>query len=645
MLLVNLEPNWEITMSDTSKPPVATSILVALKSLFLSSGNVRKTEPTQSGIEELAAMIDSQGLLNPLQVTAEVVDGQETGRYGVEAGGRRLRALQWLKAKGKIANNHLVECRLINESDAQEVSLAENISQEGMHAADEFAAYRDLCAKGHSLDLIAAKFGVTVVHVQRRLKMANVAPALLDLYRSNEITLDHIMAFATTDDQERQLQVWNSLPAYNRQPFSIKRQLTENEIAGSDARVRLVGLENYEAAGGTLRNDLFNENESTYLTDPALLDKLVNDRLAQEAQTLREEGWAWVDILPNFNYQFSQNYVLPQKRYLPLTPENQASRLALVAEQDKLTVELEAEQDAVDFDDEKFNSLEIRLNQIEQELEELTESLLDTSALDKSTTGAIVTMNRDGLLIHCGLTRAGDQRRVGSPSTGTSNLSDTGKTRAAVPEKLMLNLSSHRTAAIQATMLAKPNVTLAALASKMAISLFDEFRYPASPIKISLTQCRHTMEKNAPTLLDSRATTVLEKEKQEWKNRLPEKSDEWFQWFVEQHQDVSVQMIVFATAHSADAIQNTVEGSDNAAPLAKALNLDMREWWDATPTSYLELIPKSKLVEAVTETAGEKVAAEMSKMKKDEAVKFASSHITGKGWLPIGLRESQGVQN
>ena len=309
MLLVNLEPNWEITMSDTSKPPVATSILVALKSLFLSSGNVRKTEPTQSGIEELAAMIDSQGLLNPLQVTAEVVDGQETGRYGVEAGGRRLRALQWLKAKGKIANNHLVECRLINESDAQEVSLAENISQEGMHAADEFTAYRDLCSKGHSLDLIAAKFGVTVVHVQRRLKMANVAPALLDLYRSNEITLDHIMAFATTDDQERQLQVWNSLPAYNRQPFSIKRQLTENEIAGSDARVRLVGLENYEAAGGTLRNDLFNENESTYLTDPALLDKLVNDRLAQEAQTLREEGWAWVDILPNFNYQFSQNYV------------------------------------------------------------------------------------------------------------------------------------------------------------------------------------------------------------------------------------------------------------------------------------------------------------------------------------------------
>ena len=43
-------------------------------------------------------------------------------------------------------------------------------------------------------------------------------------------------------------------------------------------------------------------------------------------------------------------------------------------------------------------------------------------------------------------------------------------------------------------------------------------------------------------------------------------------------------------------------------------------------------------MEAVTETAGEQVAAAMLKMKKDGAIAHASQHVLGRRWLPAALR-------
>lgn len=307
----------------------STAVDLALSSLFVSPGNVRKAAP--GGIEELAVMIAAQGLLQPLHVTAEMVAGAPTGRYAVEAGGRRLRALMLLASRGQVAADMPVECRLIDVHQALEISLTENISQESMHPADEFDAYQALVAQGRSLEAVAGKFGVTVVHVQRRLKLANVAPELIGLYRKGEMSLDQVMALATTDDQARQVLTWNSLSAYSRQPYSIKRMLIEGEVAASDARVTLVGLDAYLAAGGQMRTDLFSEEGAQYLTDAALLESLVIQRLESEAAGLRAEGWAWVEVIRNVDYYTRQAYVLPEKKYLPDTPEQLAQRNSLSA--------------------------------------------------------------------------------------------------------------------------------------------------------------------------------------------------------------------------------------------------------------------------------------------------------------------------
>lgn len=621
-----------IHTNKSSIPTNSTGAYIPLTALFVSLNNVRKKAP--SGIEELAAMIEAQGLLHPLHVTAETDGSIPTGRYGVEAGGRRLVALQLLSSQGRIDPNSAIECRVVDEAQALQISLTENISQEGMHPADEFEAYKSLGKEGNSIDEIAAKFGVTTVHVQRRLKMANVAPMLIDLYRNNVITLDHIMAFASTDDHARQVLVWNGLAAYSRTAGQIKRALNETEVPVNNIRVRMVGLDVYLKAGGDMRTDLFSEDNSQFITDPVLLDTLVNDRISHEQDLATAQGWSWVKFEENLGYSNRFAYIFPQRTTLADTPESDAELLVLEQTKDEVDdkISLLSEQEDGSWDE--IQRLEKLSSDLEQAIEEFHEKRMVDGVYDKATTGAVICFEKDSFVIHTGVIRKPEQNNGTSGSTGSQQTAT--KSRSEVPEKLLMNLSSQRTAAIQALMVKNQNVALAALAAKMAQSMF--YKPGQSPVKINFMECRSTLKRNSPTLVNSPALAEIEAAHQKWENTLPKNSSTWMEWFLSQPEATSIEMIVFGTANSVDAIQTDLTRSDTAKPLADALLLDMADWWTATPESYLDLVPKAKLIDAVNEAVGSKAAVEMVKMKKVEAVAYASEQLKGHRWLPVGLR-------
>ena len=66
-------------------------------------------------------------------------------------------------------------------------------------------------AQGVPGEDIAAKFGITKLVVEKRLKLGRVAPKLLEEYRKGGIKLDCLMAFTVSDDHERQLACYNEL--------------------------------------------------------------------------------------------------------------------------------------------------------------------------------------------------------------------------------------------------------------------------------------------------------------------------------------------------------------------------------------------------------------------------------------------------
>ena len=91
----------------------------------------------------------------------------------------------------------------------------------------------------------------------------------MQVYRDGDLTLDHLMAFAITDDHARQEQVFDNL-TYNREPYIIRRELMRTHVAATGRRAVFIGAEAYMEAGGAILRDLFTEDRGGFYEDAAL---------------------------------------------------------------------------------------------------------------------------------------------------------------------------------------------------------------------------------------------------------------------------------------------------------------------------------------------------------------------------------------
>jgi hypothetical protein len=106
---------------------------IPLSKLMPSPRNVRRVSDEQADLQ-LKADIEARGLLQNLVVTPA---RKPKGRFTVEAGGRRFRALTSLIGEGKLAADHEVGCLVLDggPAAAQEAGLAENFQRLAMNPA------------------------------------------------------------------------------------------------------------------------------------------------------------------------------------------------------------------------------------------------------------------------------------------------------------------------------------------------------------------------------------------------------------------------------------------------------------------------------------------------------------------------------
>ena len=279
---------------------MSTHFEIDVAKLSLSTRYQARKTPGQVPLSELADSIKAQGLLQNLVVTK----ARKRGTYEVIAGGRRLQAIQSLIEQGAWAHDATVWVSLVENDQALEASITENVQREAMHPADEFEAFAALIDQGTSVEDVAARFGVSPAVVRRRLRLAQVAPELIQAYRDDELSLDALMAFTVSDDKELQRQVWQSLDEWNRKnPNSIRRRLTQDSVTAASPLARFVGLDAYSAAGGRSYQDLFAQDDErgVYLQDAVLLEQLAMEKLQTIATDIEQEGWSWVEIKPAYD--------------------------------------------------------------------------------------------------------------------------------------------------------------------------------------------------------------------------------------------------------------------------------------------------------------------------------------------------------
>ena len=380
-------------MANPKKITLSQSRDIPFNKLVLSNRNVRRVQAGMS-IEDLAEDIARRTLLQSLSVRPiPGEDGQATDRYEVQAGGRRYRALELLVKQKRLNKTAPIPCVVREDGILEEDSLAENVQRQALHPLDQFRAFQSLKDRGLFEEDIAARFFVTPQIVKQRLKLASVSPKLLEIYAADEMTLEQLMAFSIATNHERQEQVWEAVQrGYNQEPYYIRKLLTEDAIRASDKRVRFVGLDTYEAEGGSVLRDLFSQNDDGWLQDVALLERLVAAKLTGEAETIKAEGWRWVQIAREFPYGHTGGLRRVMGEMQPLSDEEHTRREALRNEM------AEIEERYSDTDEELPEEVDQRLGEIEAELDDFEDRPVIYDPTEGARAGAFVSIEGDGKL-------------------------------------------------------------------------------------------------------------------------------------------------------------------------------------------------------------------------------------------------------
>jgi ParB family chromosome partitioning protein len=627
-----------------NKTTETTLIRVPVKNLVLSPLNVRKK--AGGGIEELASLIASQGLIQNLTVTAQGKKGRGTVKFEVVAGGRRLAALKLLTADGRLSKDHEVECRVVEQTEALEISLAENSGRENMHPADLVTAFRALVDNGLSPDEIAPRFGVSPLTVKRYLKLANVSPAIFQLYADDEMNFEQISALALTEDHALQERLWSSTSQWQRNGPTFRRLITDTEInIRTSPLARFVGVEEYEAAGGSIRRDLFGKEDEGYMQDAELLESLALEKLNQAVESIKDEGHAWVQVRTTFDYSDRAEFSHVRTIRREPTAEERTRMEALDTQMEALQPEYEAYDEDADESGERYQAIEEKAQRIQDQRDALDASLAVPYPDDLAIVGAVVTVDQNGeLRIERGLIRKEDMKKLpkehGEQGRAGMNGAGNDMLEPVHSEKLTRMLTAHRTAAIQAELMNRPEVALAALVHRMALQVFSRGQVSNRIVQVSIE--RTYLMQDAENIEQSRAGKAMEEKRRYWQERIEaaeQGGKSLFGWLLEQEQVDLHELLAFCTAASL----NTVSGRENVpskdvAALMAALNLDMADWWQATPENYLSHVSKDRIIEVVGEAASPQTAQAMAKMKKGELVEAANTRLSGLRWLPGNLK-------
>ncbi|MCP4618625.1 MAG: ParB N-terminal domain-containing protein [Bradyrhizobium sp.] len=663
------------------KIKLSPSCDIAFNKLVLSQSNVRRIKAGIS-IEDLAEDIaHREKLLQSLYVLPILDgDGQDTGMFEVPAGGRRYRALELLVRQKRLAKTAPVPC-IVGEAggkiSAEEDSLAENVHRVALHPLDQFRAFKTLREQRKSEEEIAAIFFVSVNVVKQRLRLAAVSPKLLDVYADDGMSLEQLMAFSVTADHARQEQVWENVnrSGYD-EPYQIRRVLTERAAQASDKRAKFIGLAAYEAAGGNVLRDLFEEDGGGWLEDIALLERLVAEKLRTEAETIAAENWKWIEVAPSFPYGHDHGLRRLEGEPADLTIEEQVSLDALQAEYTALQ---EKYEDADEIPDE----VDTRLGELEQALAAFEDRphIFDAAAIPHA--GAFISIDADGTLhVERGYVRREDEvafvAAVAEPNpdacAAAPGPDDGGQRASAVqgsvitmagqatpdeeeddairplPDRLVTELTAHRTLAMQDAVAAQPHVAMTALLHKLCLDAFHR-TYGPSCIEAGVRHVQLSVQ--APDLKESASAKSIAARHDAWKADVPADDAALWDWLVVLDDASRLALLAHCISSGVNALFEKVDRHggpgitahglqrrlDQADRLARAVGLDMVEaGWHATVDNYLGRVTKGRILDAVREARGESSAQLIEHLKKSEMAKEAERLLEGAGWLPEPLR-------
>ncbi|MDA3858506.1 MAG: ParB/RepB/Spo0J family partition protein, partial [Roseovarius sp.] len=419
---------------------------IPLTDLYLSDLNPRQ-DMAEEGIALLADSLVACGLIQNLAGLRD-----DAGKVGIVAGGRRLRALNI--AVSERSDLAQVPVRMAQSAFvAEEWANAENTAREELDAVDEVRAYHKMAQKALSTAKISQAFGVTEAHVRRRLALAGLPGQVLDALKSGDISMGQAKAMTVSEDEKNILEVLERAKRGWFNEYQIKSALKPDAVDSDNRKAKFVGQAAYEAAGGTITHDLF-EDEVLFNT-PDILDRLFAEQLEDEATKAQEaEGWAWAMTTEDSNpfwYELQRDHGFARTYKVEgVLSEDQTERYDELADL--------ANGDALD------DAGQDELNALQEIIEG------DYTPEQKALSGIIVYVSHHGIVsVSSGLVRQEDQAKAIDAGIIEASKHETGtgapeKAKPAFSQKFVDDMTAIRLASVHTALLEKPDYLLSLFA-------------------------------------------------------------------------------------------------------------------------------------------------------------------------------------
>ena len=651
---------------------------IPFNQLVRSESNVRRIK-SPAFVAEMAEDIAYRGLLQSLNVRPVLdADGNETDRFEVPAGETRYEALALLVKQKRMAKTEPVPCVWRDPNCgilAEDDSLAENTLRAPLHPLDQFRAFHVMHEKGMDEDVIAFSHRVSKDVVRQRLALASVSPKLHEVFADNGMTLAMLEAFTVNPDHARQEQVWEAVQhSHYREPWRIRQMLTETTVPASDKRALFIGIDAYVAAGGTTLSDLFERN--AYFEDVSLLDKLVAEKLQTIADEIANEGWKWITVDLELPYGHDRGLRALTGTFAELTRKERKQREALRAELEQLEAEYASSSD--DLPEE----VDRRLGEIEAGLDAFENRPAIYDPAEIAHAGVFISVDSNGdLVVDRGYVRPEDEpaatvngdtpdadaegggqdgEDAAHPSVQRAVITIGGQspdtepedeeTIRPLPERLVAELTAHRTVALRDAVGANPHVAFTALLHKLVRDTFDRST-AGSAVEASVREIY--FREQGTDLKDSPYARSVDERHEGWKTDLPADDDALWDWLAALDEASRMALLAHCDSFGINAIRerpNPFSASGisehglarrmaEADRLARATGLDMAEaGFRPTVQNYLGRVTKPRIVEAVREALGDDKVQYIEHLKKEKMSTEAERLLADTGWLPEPLR-------
>ena len=176
-------------------PPVADGLLqLPLASIAPNPYQPRKTF-NEASIEELSRSVREHGIVQPLVVT------RSGDRYKLIAGERRYRAAQ----RAGLQTVPVIVKEMVQEGDALQIALIENIQREDLNPMEEAAAYHQLHQEfGLTQEEISRRVGKERSTIANFLRLLKLPEAVKKLLASGHLSMGHARALLALDSGKKQ---------------------------------------------------------------------------------------------------------------------------------------------------------------------------------------------------------------------------------------------------------------------------------------------------------------------------------------------------------------------------------------------------------------------------------------------------------